>query len=375
MSSQGEGQHAASANGPGPGNRVPPAPPPPRKAFKPPGPSKSRPAIPSKYLINDIPRNTRSDKLFNYLVSPPHYRDEDDVAAAEKAQPHVQFSCIITDSRLDDELSVAVFDADEKMVQVLLHWKADVQIQDNNQKTPLQWAEQNAKLDIVRVLTDQIAEVEARGSPQTALQEAAQEEEIEALDGQTDGIEVEQGTDYPEASLLINAAARAQARTVNTPLAKGAGIEAADKSHQVALHLAAGKGHTETVTGLLAKGANVDAVDDWHRTVLHLAAKNGHKEIVIALLAKGANIEAGDEGRRTALHMAAKNGHKETVTALLAKGANVEAADEWRQTALHIAAGCAQPETVTALLAKGANIEAADKSFQTALRWRPRMDT
>lgn len=64
----------------------------------------TRTAVFSKYLMNDIPRGTTYSVLMNSLLTPAH------VAAtgrAEPPKPQVQCSLVITDSRLDDELSVA----------------------------------------------------------------------------------------------------------------------------------------------------------------------------------------------------------------------------------------------------------------------------
>lgn len=55
--------------------------------------------------MNDIPRGTTISKLINSLQMPQHLAGEQDPSTI---QPDVQFSCEITDSRLDDELSVAV---------------------------------------------------------------------------------------------------------------------------------------------------------------------------------------------------------------------------------------------------------------------------
>lgn len=54
--------------------------------------------------MNDIPRSTTYSKLINSLIAPPLGPPSEQ---ADKAQPHVQCGLVMSDSRLDDELSVA----------------------------------------------------------------------------------------------------------------------------------------------------------------------------------------------------------------------------------------------------------------------------
>lgn len=65
------------------------------------GSSSSTRAKFSKYRMNDIPRGTPYAKLMNSLINGP-YRDDQAVPRS-----HVHCGLIMTDSRLDDELSVA----------------------------------------------------------------------------------------------------------------------------------------------------------------------------------------------------------------------------------------------------------------------------
>ncbi|KAL0631143.1 hypothetical protein Q9L58_009996, partial [Maublancomyces gigas] len=64
----------------------------------------TRTAVFSKYLMNDIPRGTIYSRLMNSLLTPAHAAASEQIG---KPKPHVQCSLVITDSRLDDGLSVA----------------------------------------------------------------------------------------------------------------------------------------------------------------------------------------------------------------------------------------------------------------------------
>lgn len=65
------------------------------------------PAMFSQYLMNDIPRGTKYSKIMNSLLAPPYGPGSE---PPEKPRPQVVCSLVITDSRLDDELSVATIE-------------------------------------------------------------------------------------------------------------------------------------------------------------------------------------------------------------------------------------------------------------------------
>ncbi|MFY9622676.1 MAG: ankyrin repeat domain-containing protein [Pyrinomonadaceae bacterium] len=154
----------------------------------------------------------------------------------------------------------------------------------------------------------------------------------------------------PPETVLMDAATKGDVTTVRTLLAKGADINANDKSYAgTALIKAAIGGHLAVVQLLLAKGANTEAKGGGGQTALIDAASGGHIAVVQALLAKGADVDAVN-GR--ALREAALFGHLPVVEALLAKGADVNAGDE---TALIAAADRGHLAIVQALLAKGAD--------------------
>jgi len=65
---------------------------------------------------------------------------------------------------------------DGSAFRLLLEHGADINVQDSNGLTPLQWASFNGALEVVRLLLETSADVEARNNyGKTALQEAAEE--------------------------------------------------------------------------------------------------------------------------------------------------------------------------------------------------------
>ncbi len=90
-----------------------------------------------------------------------------------------------------------------------------------------------------------------------------------------------------------------------------------------ALHTAAGHGRTEIVRLLIASGMPVDARDDAGFTPLDLAALQGNGETVDSLLVGGARVDVANPGSgATPLGEAAAKGNATGVAALLRAGAD-----------------------------------------------------
>jgi ankyrin repeat protein len=88
-------------------------------------------------------------------------------------------------------------------------------------------------------------------------------------------------------------------------------------SGRSALHEAAEHGNLSTVKILLQRGADVDARDIWDCTPLHRAAIQGGWEVVDTLLRHGANINSKASLNKTALYLACEHGRPETLRTLL----------------------------------------------------------
>jgi len=92
-------------------------------------------------------------------------------------------------------------------------------------------------------------------------------------------------------------------------LLHGAQVDITDSSGRTALHIAALEdGMVGAAEQLLAHKANVNAKDATGLTPLHVAAMRGHPAMVMVLLKHGANINAKDKAGNTAMRLAQRAG-------------------------------------------------------------------
>lgn len=94
------------------------------------------------------------------------------------------------------------------------------------------------------------------------------------------------------------------------------------ESHDVPLLLASYNGHLEIVKYLLEKGADINSASEYaSHTALILASINGHLEIVKFLVENNADMNQTDNETYTALMWASDNGYTAIVEYLLENGA------------------------------------------------------
>lgn len=284
---------------------------------------------------------------------------------------------------------------DESALRALLQEDAQlVHARGIYDRTPLHWAAQLGRTDIVGVLAAAGAKLD---SP-----------------------------DFLHSTPLHLAAEKGRKEMVALLLARGADPNAADISGYTPLHLAAWEGHKDVAEALLHGGAQIDAIDNTGRTALriaarrkhydvftllvdrgaehdihtaacqgdvaalqvlleqdrglvhdraeyewtplHRAAERGHTEAARVLLAAGADLNATDKIGGTPLRYAADGGHAEVVGLLLASGAQVNVSDGYGETPLHIAARRGYKDIVSLLVANGAQVNLRDRSGTTPLR-------
>ena len=119
--------------------------------------------------------------------------------------------------------------------------------------TPLHAAARSGHLQVVQVLLDQRASIDA----------------------------VNNKNNTP----LHLAALSGHLQVVQELLDRRASVDAVNNKNYTPLHLSALKGHLQVVQELLDHGASVDAVNNKNYTPLQLATQNSHEQVVAALLA------------------------------------------------------------------------------------------
>ncbi|HYD19288.1 MAG TPA: ankyrin repeat domain-containing protein [Patescibacteria group bacterium] len=177
-------------------------------------------------------------------------------------------------------------------------------------------------------------------------------------------------------ALLLEAAARKDAREVAVLLAAGADPNFGGADGVTALHLAAKAGDVAILDALLAHPrVDVNARDEDVTSPLMEAARAGHPTIIEKLIAKGADHALTDKHHRNALMMAAHNNKPDAIRMLLKKGANANAqTEDGGYTALHFATSRSHYAAVIALAGGGADPTIPNKAGITPLDLAQRFD-
>lgn len=307
----------------------------------------------SQYLVNDIPRGTPMMKLVNYLLAPPHWSGEL-ATLAGNLQPHVQFACNITDSHLDEELSVATIEFTETpkwlhllnldptgypkktplgtlwrgvdrairdsdgrtefvraaMADDLLDAEAlaelpdtDVNVQDIHGRTALHWASVNNLPNIVMLcLSVPDCDVSLRDNEDYTAFDLALCGKNEVIPNLFYSSVLEMENHDPQAALLrILTVSSMPAQDL--PVFPGEAMFPPAQARNLAL-----------VEALIGRGVDLTATNSDGDTALHVAAAQvGNTDIVRRLLEAGADIDATGSGGATAFQHAAD---EETLQAL-----------------------------------------------------------
>ena len=143
------------------------------------------------------------------------------------------------------------------------------------------------------------------------------------------------------------------------------------RNNDTALHSAVDDGHRDVVELLIDAGADIEAQDSTGETPLHYACENGKLAILKMLLKAGADVCATDNRGTTCLMRAVHHGHTETVRYLVGlPDVDVNAAKICSYTSLHSAVirnNGSHPEVVQMLIDAGADMEAKNENGCSSL--------
>ncbi len=200
-------------------------------------------------------------------------------------------------------LHIAAEACDRAIAGALLDAGAGLEIKDGMNSTPLMAAIKNGCTPVAELLIERGADVHAEmntpGSP------------------------------------LILAASRGKSRLVDLLTKAGASInQKAGEMGTPLISWAVIGGNRQVVRSLLEHGADVNATTNDSSTPLMIAAERGEASILRFLIAKRAKLNLRNNDGRTALILASKKGRGECVKALLASGADGSIRDNSGETAL-----------------------------------------
>ena len=227
------------------------------------------------------------------------------------------------------------------------------------QQTPLHIASRLGNVDIVVLLLQQSAQVDAVTKDlYTALHIAAKEGQEEVA-----AILMEHGASLPAATKkLLHLAAKygkwwpscsSASRLLLTLRARtGALPNSVAKKGYTPLHTSAKKNQIDIAKTLLDYEAKVDA----EYSFLHLASQEGHHETAGLLISQGATINAKAKNGLTPIHLCAQEDKTEVARLLVDSGADCDAETKAGYTPLHVAAHFGQVNMVKFLLANGVRV-------------------
>jgi len=186
----------------------------------------------------------------------------------------------------------AVRTGNAAQVRALIDKRVDVNATQPDGTTPLHWAVDRDRPDIVQMLIRAGANVKAANR-------------------------------YGATPLWL-ASVNGDAKTIAMLLEGGADAGSSNADGESALMVAARTGKTDAVNLLLARGADPNAKEGWRgQTALMWAAAEGHAAVIDLLVARGADLKIRSNAGFTALLFAAREGRIAAVDALLKAGADM----------------------------------------------------
>ncbi|XP_033635280.1 transient receptor potential cation channel subfamily A member 1 homolog isoform X2 [Asterias rubens] len=190
---------------------------------------------------------------------------------------------------------------------------------DRYNNTPLHIAAEKGYIQIVKILLERGASLEAKNEEeQTALHLASKHGRVHTLNElvrqDITGINDE---DENSNSPLHLAATEGHAKCVLALIAAGADIEARNHTLWTPLDCSAANGWVKCATALLENDSPVDPIDKSKTTPLHLACRNGHVEMVKLLATWGADLSLKDADNRNCLDLAVDKGHQNVALAII----------------------------------------------------------
>lgn len=222
--------------------------------------------------------------------------------------------------------------------------------------TPLINAIKRGNLQVLDVLLQRGADPnKAFRTNKSPIQQAADEDRVDIMQRL-----IEAGADIncnknQETPLTI-ASDRGFVDVVDFLIANNALIEPKDKRDKNALCSAAYRGNVDVIDRLLAAGADARFLNPFtSSSVLISASYHGHVDVLDRLVIHGADINAKDIHLETPLSMASERGHVQFVERLLDLGADINSQNIFGRTPLMNACINKRVDVIKLLLERGAD--------------------
>ncbi len=298
------------------------------------------------------------------------------------------------DSQGKTALHWAVSDAhmSSDVAKVLLQSGADPNITDNRGWTPVHWALNYNRDDLVLLLGEFGADMDvAYEDGHTPLHHAWSNLELTKLLIKA-GANVN-ATDTHGWTALHYAFLNGKHAVVDELISAGADVNVTDSNGWTLFHLTFLYGHYLTADGVVKAGANVDARDPNGNTLLHLAILYGDEDffmdnyhnymvhaiepnpeeiqmfLVWEIIRHGADVNALDSQGYAPLSTALWMGKLEVAQLLIDSGVNVNAKDPNGIAPLYIASYYGYEDLVNSLIEAGVEVGNSDIHGTTSLHW------
>ncbi|XP_038110432.1 uncharacterized protein LOC6052718 [Culex quinquefasciatus] len=254
-------------------------------------------------------------------------------------------------------LQVAVEYNSQKVLEVLLELKVNLDCADYCDENPLQVACRNGHFEIMQALL-------SKGATLNIVQRVAN-----FLGFVFDLYDSGQNT------ILHYAAKHGSVEMVQFLIDRSARIDVENNLGETPLFLAVRNNHLAVAELLIKTGANISHKDHYSSYILHAAVKSGNVNLVKLILDYASNqnidkatfIDCRDYAKRTPLHVAVQRDFQDVVAFLVSSKANVNAIDKDGESALHIASIHGHLELVRCLIEGKANPNLLNSSRQTPL--------
>ena len=238
------------------------------------------------------------------------------------------------------------------IVQVLIDAGTDIEMKNNDGRSPLHMASCLGALTTVKMLVKAGVDLDQRdGNNFTALRAAVKGKHADVVQVLIDaGADIET-KDAEGRSPLLLASRLEDLTTMKMLVEAGADVRATDNSANTCLIIAVYGKNTDIVRYLVGlPEVDLDQQGMFTYTALHAAVLRNHTDAVPVLIDAGADIEMKEEGGCSPLHMACMSGELTNVMKLVEAGADVCATDDRRSTCLTYAADLGHTEIVRYLV-------------------------